>query len=269
MIYIWNQKDWPNFKWKNDQLFDLLGKARYKQGLLSSQANSLGLELSTEARLKILISEAINTSAIEGLILDETSVRSSVAKRLGLQTAGLKPPARDADGLVEVLIDATVNYDKPLTKKRILGWQAALFPTGYSGLKAINVGKWRGKDPMQVVSCPIGKEKIHFEAPSHDQIDIEIKRFLHWWEKDSKQYDGLLKAGMAHLYFVTIHPFEDGNGRIARAITDMALAQDEKMSNRFYSLSSRILKDKREYYNILESTQKNDLDITNWLAWFL
>jgi Fic family protein len=269
MIYIWNQKEWPYFKWESDELIDLLGKARYKQGLLISQVNSLGLELSVEARSKILISEALTTSAIEGLKLDDISVRSSVAKRLGLPTAGLKPPGRDADGLVEVLIDATNNYDKPLTKKRIMGWQAALFPTGYSGIKQIKVGKWRGKDPMKVVSGPIGKEKIHFEAPPNEQIDSEMKRFIYWWEKDSKQYDGLLRAGIAHLYFVTIHPFEDGNGRIARAITDMALAQDEKMSSRFYSLSASILKDKNEYYDILESTQKSNLDITRWLVWFL
>jgi Fic family protein len=188
---------------------------------------------------------------------------------LGLPTAGLPAAGRHVDGLVDVLLDATLNYEQALTTDRLKSWQAALFPTGYSGLRRIRVGKWRGTDPMQVVSGPIGREKIHFEAPPSDKIDLEMRKFISWWEKGSIQMEGLLRAGIAHFRFITIHPFEDGNGRIARALTDMSLAQDENLTPRFYSLSSRIMAEREDYYKVLETSQKGDVDITGWLEWFL
>lgn len=217
----------------------------------------------------MIVNEAVETSAVEGVDLDLDSVRSLVARHLGLPLAGLPKADRYADGVVQVLLDATVNYQKPLTTKRLMGWQAALFPTGFSGVHQIRVGKWRGPEPMRVVSGPIGRERVHFEAPPHNKIEKEMDRFLSWWLKSYEKVDGLIKAGVAHFYFVTIHPFEDGNGRIARALTDMALAQDEKLEKRFYSLSTQIMLERNEYYDILESSQKGELDITNWLMWFL
>lgn len=269
MRYIWQRSDWPNFKWQSDQLLDVLGEARFHQGKLLSKISALGMNLSQEAQAEILIEETLKTAAIEGQILDRKSVRSSVAKRLGLPAGGLPAAGRHVDGLVDVLLDATSHYDQSLTPKRLKSWQAALFPTGYSGLRRIRTGKWRGTDPVQVVSGPIGREKIHFEAPPSDKVDLEIRKFISWWEKGSIQMEGLLRAGVAHFRFITIHPFEDGNGRIARALTDMALAQDEKLSQRFYSLSSRIMREREDYYNVLERSQKGDVDITRWLRWFL
>ncbi|MBL7197367.1 MAG: Fic family protein [Candidatus Omnitrophica bacterium] len=269
MTYIWEQKGWPHFKWQDDKLISSLSRVRFLQGELLSKIRSLGLDQDKESRSEILIEEAVKTAAIEGVRLDKKAVRSSVARRLGLPTAGLKPPDRNAEGLVDVLLDATLNYKKPLTAKRLKSWQAALFPTGYSGLSKIRVGKWRGKMPMRIVSGPIGRERIHFEAPPSDRVDSEMKRFMEWWQRGSKDVDGLLRAGIAHFYFVTIHPFEDGNGRIARALTDMALAQDENLSRRYYSLSARIMAERKAYYNILEQSSKGALDITKWLLWFL
>ena len=269
MRYIWQHPNWPNFTWQSDQLLDAVSLARLCQGKLLSKVNSLGMYLCREAQAEILTEEGVKTAAIEGQTLDRDSVRSSVARQLGLPTAGLPDAGRHVDGLVSMLLDATLNYDKPLTTKKLKSWQAALFPTGYSGLRRIRTGKWRGSDPMQVVSGPIGHEKIHFEAPPLNIIDSEIKKFVSWWEKGSTQVDGLLRAGIAHFRFVTIHPFEDGNGRIARALTDMALAQDEKQPARFYSLSSRIMTDRDKYYNVLEYCQKGDGEITSWLKWFL
>jgi len=269
MPYIWNQKGWPRFKWQSDKLISSLSRARFLQGELLSKIRSLGLDQSKESRSEILVEEAVKTAAIEGVRLNEEAVRSSVARRLGLPTAGLKPPDRGADGLVEVILDATTNYKKPLTAKRLKSWQAALFPTGYSGLSKIRVGKWRGKAPIQVVSGPMGRERIHFEAPPRSRLNAEMKSFINWWEHGLFKTDGLLRAGIAHFYFVTIHPFEDGNGRIARALTDMALAQDENFSKRYYSLSARIMAERKAYYNILERCSKGTLDITEWLSWFL
>lgn len=246
-----------------------MGKVRFSQGLLLGRMSELGFKLNEEARAEILVSEAVETSAVEGTLLDVDSVRSSVARRLGLPSAGFPSADRYVDGIVEVLMDATVNYSSILTAERLLGWQAALFPTGFSGLHRIGVGRWRGEEPMRVVSGPVGRETIHFEAPPHERIEREIKRFLGWWSKSSGVMDGLVRAGIAHIYFVTIHPFEDGNGRIARALTDMALAQDEKLEKRFYSLSTQIMAERDQYYDILESSQKGGLDITDWLAWFL
>ena len=269
MPYIWKQKEWPNFKWQSDRLINSLSQARLAQGKLLSKIRSLGLDLSQESRSEILIEETVKTAAIEGVQLDKEAVRSSVARKLGLSTAGLKPPDRSIEGLVDVIMDATVNYKKPLTEKRLKSWQAALFPTGYSGLSKIKVGKWRGKAPMRIISGPMGKEKIHFEAPPRSKLNTEMKSFINWWKHGSIKTDGLLRAGIAHFYFVTIHPFEDGNGRIARALTDMALAQDENLSKRYYSFSSRIMAERKTYYNILERCSKGTLDITEWLLWFL
>jgi len=269
MTYIWERKNWPAFRWENDKLIGLLGKARLAQGKLLSKVSALGMGMSEESRSEILVEETIKTAAIEGQKLQEETVRSSVARRLGLPTGGVKKQDRNAEGMIDVIMDATMNYKKPLTAGRLKSWQAALFPTGYSGLRKIQVGEWRDKEPMQIISGPVGREKVHFEAPPGEKIEEEVSAFLAWWREESKKIDGLLRAGAAHFYFVTIHPFEDGNGRIARALTDMALAQDESMGKRYYSLSSRIMKDRDSYYDILERTQKGSLDITAWLEWFL
>lgn len=263
--YIWQRKEWPEFTWDDSKILKPLGHVRKVQGRLFAKAAEIGLE--TQAL--ILTEEAHKTSAIEGERLDLNSIRSSVASRLGLPTAGLPPPQRHIDGLIEMLLDACQNYSKPLTAKRLKGWQAGLFPTGYSGLQKITVGKWRtGSDPMQVISGPIGHEKVHFEAPPSKKLGDEMEKFLTWFNSRPK-IDGLIKAAIAHFWFVTIHPFEDGNGRLARAITDMALAQDEERSIRFYSLSAQINKERPSYYKTLESCQKGDLNLTPWILWFL
>ena len=268
--WIWQKAEWPHFTWKADVLLPLLSKARFEQGKLLAKVGSLGFELGQEASADILIEEVVKTSAIEGEQLHRDSVRSSVAKHLGLPDVGLPRSSRSIDGLVEVLVEATRAYKKPLTEGRLKSWQAALFPMGYSGLLRIQVGDWRsGEDPMQVISGRLGKEVLHFEAPPSVCVPREMAQFFIWWESSLDKVDGLLRAALAHFYFVTIHPFEDGNGRIARALTDMALAQDEKTSTRFYSLSSQIMKERRQYYEILERCQQGDLDITAWLVWFL
>ncbi len=244
---------------------ELLGRARKAQGQIIAKADFIGLE----EQAKILVEEAFNTSAIEGEKLDRDSIRSSVAKRLGLPFGGLPAPKRAIDGLVNVLMNATTLHEKPVTEERLFGWHSALFPTGYSGLQKIRVAGWRsGTAPMQVVSGPTGKEKVHFEAPPAERVKEEMKAFLAWWKKPPKM-DGLIRAGIAHFWFVTIHPFEDGNGRIARAITDMALAQDEKTGRRLYSLSAQINSERRDYYERLEQSQKGPCDVTEWLEWFL
>lgn len=270
MRWIWQQPNWPDFSWQTEALLSLLSKARLEQGKLLGRTKELGFALSQEAGADILIEEVIKTSEIEGEYLNPDLVRSSVAKHLGLPSFGLPQSSRSIDGLVDILLDATKKYDQPLTSERLKGWQAALFPTGYSGLYRIQVGEWRsGEDPMQVVSGAMGKEKLHFEAVPSSHVGNEMDQFLHWWQSGLGKIEGLLRAGLAHFYFVTIHPFEDGNGRIARALTDMALAQDEKISTRFYSLSSQIMKEKKEYYDILERCQRGDMNITGWLVWFL
>jgi len=272
MTYIWQHKDWPELTWKSGPLLPLISQARKAQGGILAQVKGLGFELGGQAQAEVLTEEAIKTSAIEGERLNLESVRSSVARHLGLPDAGLTPETRSVDGLVEVLLDATRNYGKPLTAERLKGWQAALFPTGFSGFSKIRVGKWRGDEPMRVVSGPVGREKIHYEAPPGERVEKEMKRFLSWWKSSLKTEDGLLRAGIAHFYFVTIHPFEDGNGRIARALTDMALAQDEKLGVRYYSFSSRIMQERDDYYSVLENCSKGKgtgTNITDWLAWFL
>jgi Fic family protein len=270
MKYIWECGSWPEFTWDSDVLMPVLGQARLAQGNLLARVTRLGFKLGEEAQADILTEEAIKTAAIEGERLDPQMVRSSVARHLGLRSAGLVPATRSVDGLVEVILDATRKYDKALSADRIKGWHAALFPSGHSGLHKIRVGRWRGKEPMHIVSGPVGREKVHFEAPPGETVESEMGRFLRWWASSSKMTDGILRAGLAHFYFVIIHPFEDGNGRVARALTDMALAQDEKLKTRYYSLSSQIMEERDGYYDILEKCSKSgNADVTKWLAWFL
>lgn len=270
MKYVWRRDSWPQLSWKSEPLLPLISKARLEQGALLTNMKGLGSRLDREARADILTEEAVNTSAIEGERLNRASVRSSVAKRLGLPTVGLPPATRSVDGLVEVLLEATQQYDKPLTAARLKRWHAALFPTGYSGLTRIRVGQWRrSEQPMQVVSGAIGREVVHYEAPPGKQVEQDMRQFLSWWQATLGREEGLLRSGLAHFYFVTIHPFEDGNGRLARVLTDMALAQDEQLSTRYYSLSSQIMEERKGYYAVLETCQKGHGDVTEWLAWFL
>jgi len=228
----------------------------------------MGIDLTKEAQAEVLVAEAVQTSLIEGEQLDLSAVRSSVAMRLGLPFGGAPVVDRYADGLVEVLIDGTSNFDKKLTAARLHRWHAALFPTGQSGLHKITVGNYR-KGEIQVLPGPVGKEKVHFSAPPPGRVSEEMKEFLRWWHDSRKGVDGLLRAGIAHFYFVTIHPYEDGNGRLARALTDVALAQDEGKAERYYSMSAQIAWERNAYYDALERAQKSSLDITNWLRWFL
>lgn len=268
--YIWQRKQWPAVRWDSETLLLLVSRARLAQGQLLTKVGSLGFKLSREAQVDILTEEAVTTAAIEGERLNRESVRSSVAKHLGLPTAGVAPANRSVDGLVEVLLDATQQYKTPLTAARLKRWQAALFPTGYSGLRKIHTGQWRRPEhPMQVVSGAVGRERVHYEAPPGQHVEQEMKRFLAWWKASDRREDGLLRSGLAHLYFVTIHPFEDGNGRIARALSEMALAQDEHQPTRYYSLSSQIMDERNAYYRVLEATQKGDGDVTPWLEWYL
>ncbi len=269
MSYVWQQAQWPKLSWRTEPLLPLISRARLAQGTFLTQVASLGLKLGQEARAEILIEEAVQTSAIEGERLNRESVRSSVARRLGLSTAGLPPATRAVDGLVDVLLEATQRYDAPLTAARLKRWQAALFPTGYSGLTRIRVGQWRGAQPMQVVSGAVGRATVYFEAPPRERVEREMRQFLAWWKTRTNHEEGLLRAGLAHFYFVTIHPFEDGNGRIARVLTEMALAQDEQLSTRYYSLSSQIMRERDDYYDALEACQKGRGDVTEWLMWFL
>jgi len=266
--YIWENKNWTDFSWSSDELLPLLGQARQTQGKILVRVKALGVPLTNQAQAEILTEEAMQTSAIEGEILKRDSVRSSVARHLGLSQAGLPPSDRHIDGLVEILLDATRNYEKSLTVKRLQSWHAALFPTGYSGLHKIRVGKWRTR-AMQVVSGLIGKEKVHYQAPPADRLEKEMKDFLNWWERSKGKMEGFLRTAIVHFWFVTIHPFDDGNGRIARALTDMALAQDEKLEMRFYSLSSQIMEERNDYYDVLEKCSKGKNDLTQWLSWFL
>jgi Fic family protein len=270
--YIWQNPAWPDLKWEIAALVKYLGDCRFQQGSLLTQMRELGFEIQQQARAEILVAEALKTSEIEGERLDPDAVRSSVARRLGLPMAGLPAISnQQADGLVEILMDATMNHEKALTADRLFGWHAALFPTGYSGIHQIRVADWRDdrEGPMRVVSGPIGREKVHYVGPPADQLKSEMKKFFHWWEKSRNEVDGILRAGVAHLWFVAVHPFDDGNGRIARTLTDMALAQDENLSTRFYSLSSQIMLEREVYYEVLEHTNKGNVDITEWLQWFL
>ncbi|MBV1688574.1 Fic family protein [Novosphingobium sp. G106] len=270
MTYIHERENWPVFRWQDDQLATLLAEVRHRQGRLLGRMEALGFALRTEASLHSLTEEVVKSSEIEGEILDKDQVRSSIARRLGLDIAGLVPADRDVEGVVDMMLDAAQNYEDPLNADRLFGWHAALFPAGRSGLTKIRAGTWRddSQGPMQVVSGPFGREKVHYQAPPAKQIYREMKAFLKWFEAE-RRIDPVLKAGVAHLWFVTIHPFEDGNGRIARAIADLALARSEGTSQRFYSMSAQIRVERTAYYEMLEKTQKGDLDITEWLRWFL
>jgi Fic family protein len=270
MSYIHQQKDWPSFRWNEARLLPLLTKLRHQQGRLLGQMEGLGFHLRGEANLDSLTKEVIGSSAIEGEKLDAEEVRSSIARRLGIAHAGTTPASRHVEGVVEMMIDATRKYEEALTAERLCSWHAALFPSGRSGMQRIAVGSWRTGEsgPMQVVSGPMGRERVHFEAPEASRLDAEISRFLEWFEVTGS-LDPVIKAGIAHFWFVTIHPFEDGNGRIARAIADMALARADGVSERFYSMSSQIERERKQYYDSLESSQRGGVDITQWLEWFL
>lgn len=268
MKYIWERKNWFNFKYDKSALLKPLSSLRVLQGRLLGRVAPLGIKLETQAQADILVEEAVRTAEIEGQRLNRDAVRSSVAVRLGLPK-GVGLHDRNADGLVDVLLDAVRNHDRPLTLKRLNGWHAALFPTGYSGLRKIKAGRLRGNEPMQVVSGPIGREKVHFEALPKGRLNEEMRLFLKWWHFSLGRTDGILRAATAHLRFVTIHPYEDGNGRLARALTDMALAQDEGLWVRFYSVSSQIMRTRNEYYRILEDVQRCRASVAAWYPWFI
>ncbi|MBX9588499.1 MAG: Fic family protein [Hyphomonadaceae bacterium] len=268
--YIHELNGWPEFTWDHKALEEPLAAVRHRQGRLFGRMEALGLKLRSEAMLQTLTEDVIKSSEIEGEQLSRDQVRSSLARRLGMDIGALTPADRNVEGVVEMMLDATQKYSDPLTAERLFGWHAALFPTGYSGLHKIITGAWRDdkNGPMQVVSGPVGKERVHYEAVTAARVDGDMKAFLDWFNAEPA-IDPVLKAGVAHLWFVTIHPFDDGNGRIARAIADMALARSEGSPQRFYSMSAQICLERSAYYDILEATQKADLDITRWLSWFL
>jgi len=270
-MYIHQKSNWPVFQWDSAKLSDLLAEVRFRQGKILGYMESLGFDLQTEASLENLTLDILKSSEIEGEILDTAQVRSSIAKRLGIDIATPVHAERDVEGVVEMMMDAVQNYAQELSAERLFSWHAALFPTGRTGMRRIVTGSWRNNPdtaPMQVVSGPFGKEKVHFEAPAAGSISEEMEAFIHWFN-ETGPHDPVIKAAIAHLWFVTIHPFDDGNGRIARAITDMQLARSDNNSQRFYSMSAQIRKERNEYYSILEKTQKGNLDITDWLMWFL
>jgi Fic family protein len=269
-LYIHELTDWPKFQWSAERLAEPLASVRHRQGKLIGYMEALGFKLRQEAVLQTLTMDVLKSSEIEGEILDAGQVRSSIARRLGLEVGALRAPDRDVEGVVEMMLDATRHFDQPLTAERLFAWQASLFPAGRSGMTRIRTGAWRDDSPgpMLVVSGPIGKERVHYEAPHSDRLDGEMATFLTWFE-GHQAVDAVMKAGLAHLWFVTIHPFADGNGRIARAIADMALARSENSSQRFYSMSAQIRQERNDYYDILERTQKGTMDVTAWMLWFL
>ena len=269
-MYIHELPDWPRFVWSWDRLAEPLSGVRLKQGRLIGQMEGLGFGLRQEAVLETLTVDVLKSSEIEGDRLDAEQVRSSIARRLGMDIGALKPADRHVDGAVEVMLDATRHCDRSLTVERLFSWHAAMFPTGYSGMRRIRAGAWRDDSagPMQVVSGPMGKERVHFEAPEVARLDGEMAAFLEWFNPDAGT-DPVLRAGLAHLWFVTIHPFDDGNGRIARTIADTALARSENSPQRFYSMSAQIRQERAAYYRVLERTQKGTMDVTPWLEWFL
>jgi Fic family protein len=267
-MYIHELKEWPHLRWAEKTIARELATVRHHQGRLLGRMEGLGFRLREEANLRTLTEEAVKSSEIEGEMLDRAQVRSSIARRLGMDAGALTATIdRNVEGIVEVILDATRNYNKALTEERLFGWHAALFPTGWSGLRRITVAQWRNR-PIEVVSGPEGKHRVHFEGPPAERVPEEMRAFVEWFD-NSPEIDPVLKAGIAHFWFVTIHPFEDGNGRIARAIADMALARSENTSQRFYSISSQIRRERNKYYDGLEETQKGDLDITLQLQWFL
>ncbi|MFA5518768.1 MAG: Fic family protein [Spirochaetota bacterium] len=270
--YIWQSSTWPKFSWDSSKLMHPLGECRFKQGALLARVNNLKINEELLLRSETLIEESIRTSAIEGENLNPDEIRSSVARRLGLSNAGLpRVPGKHIEGLIDILHDATINYNNQLTVERLCGWQSALFPSGYSGIHKITTGKFRNdkNGPMRIVTGPIGKEKIIYEAPPFNKINKEMEQFLKWFNSNNSSIDGIICAGIAHLWFVAIHPFEDGNGRLARAICEMALSKDEKKPVRYYSLSSQIMDERSDYYNALASATHGKGEITQWLVWFV
>jgi Fic family protein len=270
MPFIHETPGWPQFTWDSEALASRLAAVRHEQGKHLGRMEALGFDLRSEASLEVLTTEVVKSWAIEGEALARDEVRSSIASKLGLDIAGLPPASREIEGIVELMINATTQFQSPLTEERLFSWHGALFPTGRSGLSRITVGAWRSEEtgPMQVVSGSLGHEVVHFEAPRANRLDDEMAAFLKWFN-DGPAIDPVLKAGIAHLWFVTLHPFEDGNGRIARAIGELALARADKTKNRFYSLSSQVEAERKQYYMELEAAQRGGLDITDWLKWFL
>ena len=269
-LYIHELPEWPRLHWRQEGLVDHLATVRHRQGRLLGRMGALGFDLRQQAMLETLTDDVVQSSGIEGAILDGDQVRSSVARRLGMDIGGLTSTDRNVEGIVELMLDATVNYTEPLTTDRLYGWHAALFPTGWSGLRRITVAGWRdgATGPMEVVSGPIGREHVHFEAPPAARLQREMDIFLDWFNVPDAT-DEVLRAGLAHLWFITIHPFDDGNGRIARAIADMTLARSESTPQRFYSMSSQIRQERVAYYNVLERTQKGTADVSEWMNWFV
>lgn len=268
-MYIHQFKAWPNFTWDDQLLAEKLGRVNYALGMIMGQMSAAGFKQKEDALLKTLTLDVTKSSAIEGEVLNAEKVRSSIARRLGIEFAGMIPSDRQTDGVVEMMLDATQNFKVQLTAERLYGWHSSLFPVGRSGLHKITAGSWRNDEtgPMQIVSGPLGRERVHYQAPNANLLPGEMAKFLDWFNGD-QHLDPVVKAGVAHLWFVTIHPFDDGNGRITRAITDMQLARADKSANRFYSMSAQIEKERNGYYDILEHTQKGTLDITDWLVWF-
>lgn len=269
--YIWQQKEWPHWSFDYKRLGSLLSQVTLERGKLLGSMQALGFKTSEEVSLKALTSDVVKSSEIEGEKLNPESVRSSLAKRLGIEDGTFLPADKNVDGVVEMVLDATGNYTDSLNENRLFGWHAALFPTGHSGMYKITVADFRSDSdgPMQVVSGGAGREKVHYEAPPANTLKSEMAYFLHWFNHEDKELDPVIKAGLAHLWFVTLHPFDDGNGRIGRAICDMALARADGSPQRFYSLSAQVLRERKDYYNNLEHTQKGTLDVTDWLEWFL
>ena len=269
-MYIHELADWPHFRWKNKAIARPLVEVRHNQGLLIGHMGALGFNLRQEAVLQTLTADVLKSSEIEGETLDAEQVRSSIARRLGMDIGALKPADRNVEGVVEMMLDATRHYGQPLTADRLFAWHASLFPAGRSGMRKIKAGAWRDDShgPMQVVSGPIGRERVHFEAPAAPRVNKEMNAFLGWFNA-STGIDPVMKAGLAHLWFVSVHPFDDGNGRIARAVADMALARSENSPQRFYSMSAQIREERNAYYEILERTQRADMDVTRWMEWFL
>lgn len=265
-MFIHQRKNWTNFKWDNEKLLTTLVNTRHLQGKLLGEMSAVGFKLQEEALLSTLTLDVMKSTEIEGEILNNDQVRSSIARRLGLEFSGLVDSPRNVDGIVEMMLDATQNYTLPLTKERLFGWHASLFPTGYSGMYQIEVGKYRTEE-MEVVSGAMGKERVHYRATKAKEIEMEMERFLVWFNSDVK-IDPVLKAAVAHFWFVTIHPFDDGNGRIARALTDMQLVRSDGTPLRFYSMSNQIVVKQKKYYDLLEKTQRGNGEITEWLEWF-
>lgn len=265
--YIYEYDHWPEFSWNEKKILAALGKVRHLQGKVFGQMSALGFSIKEETMLSTLTLDVLKSSEIEGEFLNVEHVRSSIAKKLGIEHTRINHFDRNVEGVVEMMLDATQKYDKPLNHERIFGWHASLFPTGWSGMHRITTGCYRDGE-MQVVSGPMGKEKVHFQAPSANVVENEMNVFLNWFNTETEM-DGVLKAAIAHFWFVIIHPFDDGNGRIARAISDLLLARSEDSSQRFYSLSNQILNEKKNYYKILQKVQHSSGDITDWLDWFL